>query len=71
MKLFYQIVLGILIVILIIYLISSGTEYVENFQSRKEDSYDELDAKLYDEVFDFSKLYKADVEGIHNFLKTR
>lgn len=71
MKLIYQISLGIIIIILVIYLISTSVVYLENFQNRKEDKYDELDAKLYDEVYDFSKLYKADAESIRNFLKTR
>ena len=71
MKLIYQILLGIIIILLVMYLISSSIVYIENFQSRKEDNYDELDAKLYDEVYDFSKLYKSDAESIRNFLKTR
>ena len=71
MRLAYQILISIVIIILMIYIMSSSQEYYDNYQSRKEDHYDELDAKLYDEVFDFSKLYQVDSESVRNFLKTR
>jgi SAM-dependent methyltransferase len=71
MNVAYQIILGIIIIILAFYLFSSSTEYFENAKDRQTDTYDELDAKLYDEVFDFKDLYKEDAEGIHNFLQSR
>jgi len=65
------VIIMIVLIVLLIYLFSSSYEYYDNYHSKKNDNFDELDVKLHDEVFNFKDLYKADSEAIYNFMKTR